>query len=80
MPWSVHNYMSTLIDESFNYVLIQSVNTESAAPDSKRGLFSSRQELDKYERMWHSMVYQPSWNELQPKVAVSYPGLNHCVH
>ncbi len=46
----------------------QLLNLESAVPDCLRGVFRSRQELDGYERMWHSCIYQPAWNELHPQV------------
>ena len=49
----------------------QLLNTDSVVPDSLRGVFRSRAELDGYETMWHSCVYQPSWNELRPKVLLS---------
>ena len=39
--------------------------------DCLQGIFRTRQELDSYEQMWHTCVYQPSWNELKEKVCVS---------
>jgi len=37
-------------------------------PDTLRGVFRTRQELDGYEQMWHTCIYQPSWSELKAKV------------
>ena len=34
------------------------------------GVFKNQEELDEYERMWHTSVYQPTWNELPEKVYI----------
>lgn len=37
--------------------------------DYLQGTFSERQELDSYEQMWHTYIYQPSWSELKTEVS-----------
>ena len=33
-----------------------------------QGVFKTSQELDSYEKMWHTHIYQPSWRELKTEV------------
>lgn len=49
----------------------QLFNTKSVAQDSHQGIFKTHQELDTYESMWHTNIYQPSWRELQTNVSSS---------
>lgn len=37
--------------------------------DYLQGTFSERQELDSYEQMWHTYIYQPAWSELKTEVS-----------
>ena len=39
--------------------------------NANRGVFNTPEELDRYERIWHYDVYQPTWNELKDKVFVN---------
>ncbi len=38
-------------------------------PDTIRGIFKTRPQLDAYERMWHMCVYQPTWDQQSEKVS-----------
>ena len=40
-----------------------------SVPYTLQGVFRTRQELDGYEQMWHTCIYQPSWCELKAKVS-----------
>ena len=47
---------------------VQLLNSDSSHPESHRGVFTSQEQVDGYERMWHSCIYKPSYNELPTKV------------
>lgn len=47
----------------------QLLNTGIIDMDYLQGTFSERQELDSYEQMWHTYIYQPSWSELKTEVS-----------
>ena len=34
------------------------------------GRLSTREQLDSYERLWHTQIYQPSWSELKKEVCI----------
>ena len=42
---------------------------------SQKGHFQSRDDLKKYETVWHNHVYQPAWNELWTKVSHMYQSI-----
>jgi len=48
--------------------LSQIFTSENAASDCPQGIFQTFSEVDKYERMWHDCIYQPSWSELKTEV------------
>jgi len=37
-------------------------------PDTLRGVFETRAQLDAYEKAWHEHVYQPTWDQQSEKV------------
>ena len=41
---------------------------DASSPESHRGVFTSTQQLDSYERLWHHLIYQPVRHELREKV------------
>ena len=47
----------------------QLLNTGIIDMDYLQGTFSERQELDSYEQMWHTYIYQPAWSELKTEVS-----------
>ena len=46
----------------------QVFNSRNTAPNCQQGIFKTCQELDNYERMWHTHIYQPSWSKLKTEV------------
>ena len=44
------------------------MHLDTIVPDTLRGLFTTREQLDEYEKMWHMCVYQPTWDEQSRKV------------
>ena len=59
-----------LILEPHNHLFLILQLLKTDATDSLRGIFKTRDELDSYEKMWHCLVYQPSWDELKVKVTI----------
>ena len=57
-------YVSCII-WSFPSQIFISENTD---PGCLQGIFQTCDELDKYEKMWHTCIYQPSWSELKREV------------
>ena len=45
---------------------------DSIVPDTLRGVFETRAQLDAYEKMWHVSVYQPTWDQQSEKVSLTY--------
>ena len=44
------------------------LNSDATNPETHRGVFTSGEQLDCYEKLWHFCVYKPSWNEMAEKV------------
>ena len=57
-------YVSCII-LSFPSQIFTSENTDLDCP---QGILQTCDELDKYEKMWHTCIYQPSWSELKTEV------------
>ena len=68
-----HNIHVEYVKWCSHIVYLQQLNYDSSHPESQRGVFTTRAQLDAYERLWHSCVYKPSHNELSQKVNV------HCM-
>ena len=49
-------------------------NFDTLSPDPLQGVFKTREELDSYEKLWHTQVYQPTWDEQATKVKPSSRG------
>ena len=60
--------LTTFILPSLVAIQTQLLNTDAVVPDSLLGLFATRQKLDGYEKMWHTCIYRPCWDELRVKV------------
>ena len=48
----------------------QVLSTGTVIPGCLRGTFKTPQELDNYEKVWHTCIYQPSWSKLKEKVTI----------
>ena len=46
---------------------------DTVTPDVLKGVFRTRQELDAYEKFWHTSIYQPTWDEQAIKVRTLSP-------
>ena len=53
------------------------MNSDKDQPDTHRGMFTSTEQLDSYEKLWHLCIYKPSRIELKEKVNVHVCA---CVH
>ena len=62
---------SQLVGDPYDSVLppTKLLKTDVIVPDCLQSAFKTRKELDSYEQMWHTCIYQPSWTELRDKVS-----------
>ena len=58
---------SQLMCEPYDFHVL---STSTVIPGCQRGTFRTPQELDNYEKLWHTCIYQPSWSELEEKVNI----------
>ena len=72
ISWKVYYYEQYGVSLFFSQLVCDSLvhNTSNIIPGCLRGTFRTRQELDSYEKMWHTYIYQPSWSELKEKVSM----------
>ena len=69
-----------MVCELHNLVLpSQMFMSGNTALDCPQGIFQTSHELDRYEKMWHNCIYQPSWNELKTEVR-NYSACVPCVN
>ena len=52
-------------------------NSDTSDPETRRGVFTSIEQLDSYERLWHARVYRPSRDEMTEKVRAVLKGWAH---
>lgn len=49
---------------------VMNYSYDSSHPESQRGVFTTTDQLDSYEKLWHLCIYKPSHNELRGKVRI----------
>ena len=53
------------------------LNSDTSDPETRRGVFTSIEQLDSYEKLWHTRVYRPSRDEMTEKVRAVLKGWAH---
>ena len=53
------------------------LNSDTSDPETRRGVFTSIEQLDSYEKLWHARVYRPSRDEMTEKVRAVLKGWAH---